>query len=152
MGYSYDMHNRLVCCECGNVPATKHRCAFGSCPAAALCRDCWKRERRTWTEYHRQWGCELRALNFRLSTEERQSILDSGMAVRCAASSAGENRVHVLFAFGDGSTIGRYMDGETYHAIPLLANATIPDYEQLGALQDAPATYCGGATSKAVPA
>jgi len=74
-----------------------------------------------------------------------------GLPVRCSAL-GGREAVHVLFAFGDGRTVGFSMSGATYDAIHWQTPATPDDYRKHGELTEAAATFAGGVVSKEVRA
>jgi len=62
-------------------------------------------------------------------------MLNAGQYVRAAALQH-DGRIKVVFD-GKAGSIAYFMSPETYHAIPILVNATPQDYEKLGAISKA---------------
>lgn len=139
MGYSYDLNGRLCCDQCGwSGGVRKVRCPFGWCKPIALCPDCRRQEIETKRkqygsvkEYHRQKGCETRAMEFNERQAEKRRLLAQGRLIRTAALSH-NGRVKVLFQGGDNTQVAYWMAHKTYRAIPLSANATVEDYKAIG--------------------
>ena len=152
MGFRFREYSKLHCdkCDCsGGV--RKRPCPFGWCPPCALCPACY-REIRSTGGFSKQThgGCAMQQAAFRLEKIREQELLNEGRAVRCSALSVEGGRVQVLFRLKDGTTIGRFMSGECYNAIPLMKVATPEDYEALGIgeIDIAPGEYQWGTTKR----
>ena len=152
MGYSYG-HNpktgylALACDQCGKADGTarKCKCPHHYCQPPALCKTCRADDviRAKLTLYHAE-HCKPAAARARAHEEQRETLLKSGVPVRCSALGLKDGRVHVIFQTNAGE-LGYYMPAQAYDAIPLLANATPDDYRKHGQLEPAPAHYDYGA-------
>ena len=154
MGYLY-RDGKLVCEFCGvNHEVRKYRCPFGYCHATAACPTCRKEKKEFFSrKYHRANGCEKAHNDLMARDQRRIDLLNAGQPVRRSALSVDGNKVHVLFECVPASNVvyvGYYMSPATYHAIPLLEVATPDDYRKFGALEEAPASFQYGNTTKQV--
>jgi len=141
MGYSYTLDGKLCCDVCGNSGDTrKYKCPYNWCQSIAMCTDCRKEHGYHKKEHHT--GCKQSSIEFHKREAKRKELIENGFFVRCSALGKDNGFIHVLFQ-GKTETVGRYMTDKTYHAIPLLTNATIEDYEVIEGhrLVDAPASF-----------
>lgn len=141
MGYCYQ--GRRLCCDiCGEAGAKKMRCPHGYCQPIACCdRDLCRDKLRDHRRKVCKTQCKPASDKYAMRESERKAMLADGKWLRCAALSVADDRVHVLFENASRQHVGRYMKPETYHAYPLLENRTIEDYEAVGELFEAPASY-----------
>lgn len=144
MGYCYNSKNQLVCDVCGHANGTtrKRKCPHGWCQPAAICKSCWNKPeiKEQYKQYHITHECEKHKREFDEREKQRTELIEDGKFVRCSARTDNNGKIHVLFQ-GKHSIEGRYMQKETYHAIPYLENATIEDYERFGKLEIAPSQF-----------
>jgi hypothetical protein len=150
MGYCYQ--GGLLCCDvCGNTGGVrKKRCPHGWCQPVAVCPTCNQKP-----EFKAKWktahvACKTSSEKYAAEQAREQELLNQGKAVLCSALSTDDNRVHALFRFKDGTTVGRFMSHEAYAAIDHNNGpVTIESYEASFPLEEAPANF-HGATTKCV--
>ena len=153
MGYCYaEVDGRhVLCCDiCGDHGGVRRvRCPYGYCQATAACPKC-RKEHKTEFSKARHADCKVRSAEFHARECEQQRLLDAGLAVRCSALSTDDGRVHVLFRYKEGRTIGLYMSNETYDAITLLTPACTHHYQAIGKCEEAPGEFADGRVTKQI--
>lgn len=141
MGYCYGP-NGLACDKCDtDIGVRKRPCPVKWCQALALCRACntMMRESGDWTRYHET--CPTHSAEYHALEKRRAAILAAGKAIRVAALSTDDGRVHVIFRRGDGTEEGWYLTKAVYDAFPLLEPITVEDYAAHGPMEPAPTEF-----------
>ena len=131
MGFIYSNDGKLCCDYCGSAGARKYKCPHGYCPSCAACPECRKLHAKDFTKAGHA-SCKTHHEEFIAEQLKRQTIIDGGGAVRCAALSHGD-KVKVIFQMAQQDT-AYFMDHATYDAIPLFQIATPEDYSRVGAV------------------
>lgn len=131
-------NREVLCCDfCNDYPARKIPCPFGYCQAYAMCKKCrLENKGKEYKEKHRKSGCEKNHLEYKKTEDERETLLNAGYYLRRCALSNDAGDVKVLFQNKEGDVRAFWMSPETYHLIPLGANATIKDFMDRGGMDE----------------
>lgn len=135
-------HNgrEVYACECGGkgctrYPAKAHHCPHKWCQRWYFCANCWQTIKPRWCKQHE--SCKQSSDASKVRDTRRATLFDEGHFVRRSAlghETDSGYMVKVFFNSKDGKKVCYWMSKATYDTIPLLAPASLQDYQTQGAV------------------